>query len=85
MSRDQSDLVETPCIKVCVIDPQSELCIGCGRQRREIAEWLTLTPKARSEIISQLPERLTGLTKNRKRRGGARQRRKPAKPTIIDF
>ena len=24
-------IVSTPCVKVCVIDPLSDLCIGCGR------------------------------------------------------
>lgn len=83
MTGDENAPIETPCIKVCVVDPQSGLCIGCGRKRAEIAGWLAMTDEARSDIIAQLPDRLAGLTKNRKRRG--RQRRKPAKPTIIDF
>ena len=35
--------IETPCIKVCVLDPESGYCIGCGRTRNEIAGWLDMT------------------------------------------
>jgi uncharacterized protein len=30
--------VESPCIKVCVLDANS-VCIGCGRTIDEIADW----------------------------------------------
>jgi predicted Fe-S protein YdhL (DUF1289 family) len=30
--------VESPCIKVCVLDGQS-VCVGCGRTIDEIAGW----------------------------------------------
>jgi len=29
--------IGTPCIKVCVIDPETGFCIGCGRAGMEIA------------------------------------------------
>ncbi|CAH1700640.1 conserved hypothetical protein [Hyphomicrobiales bacterium] len=50
--------VSTPCIKVCVIDPQSKLCEGCGRTLAEIAQWGRLSEAQRVAIMAALPERL---------------------------
>ena len=36
--------IETPCIKICVVDPETGFCIGCGRTRTEIGGWLGLSP-----------------------------------------
>jgi uncharacterized protein len=35
--------VESPCIKVCVLDAES-VCIGCGRTIDEIAGWSGMSP-----------------------------------------
>ena len=48
----------TPCIKVCVIDPVSKLCEGCGRTLAEIAQWGRLSEAERLAIMAVLPERL---------------------------
>lgn len=50
--------METPCINVCVINPDTKLCEGCGRTIAEISRWSILTPAERSSIMSQLPARL---------------------------
>jgi uncharacterized protein len=50
--------METPCIKVCVIDERSGLCTGCGRTRREIAGWSSMTAKERRRTMAELPARL---------------------------
>lgn len=50
--------VSTPCIKVCVIDPVSKLCEGCGRPLAEIAQWGRLSEAERRAIMVVLPERL---------------------------
>ena len=52
--------VSTPCIKICVIDPVSKLCEGCGRTLAEIAQWSRLSEAERLAIMVQLPERLQG-------------------------
>ncbi|MDE2383017.1 MAG: DUF1289 domain-containing protein [Alphaproteobacteria bacterium] len=62
--------IETPCVKVCVVDPETQLCIGCGRTRPEIAGWLGMAPEQRHLIVEQLPERLATLTLRKTRRGG---------------
>ncbi len=50
-------IVETPCRKICVMDPASGLCTGCGRTLDEIAGWATYPPETRTRIMSELPDR----------------------------
>ncbi len=49
--------IETPCIKVCVVDGESGLCLGCFRRLTEVAGWAKLTPEAREIIMAELPGR----------------------------
>jgi predicted Fe-S protein YdhL (DUF1289 family) len=51
-------VISTPCIKICVIDPVSRLCEGCGRTLAEIAQWARLSEPERLAIMAALPERL---------------------------
>ena len=66
--------VETPCIKVCVVDPETGFCIGCGRTRMEIGNWLGFDAGQRQAIMAGLPERVATLTLRKRRRGGRRGR-----------
>jgi predicted Fe-S protein YdhL (DUF1289 family) len=68
--------IESPCNKVCVVDPATTLCVGCGRTLTEIANWLALSPAERRRIMAELPRRLAarGLTKQRlAKRSGAKR------------
>ena len=49
--------IHTPCVQVCVVDPQSGLCLGCYRSLQEIASWARLSPEARDRLMAELPER----------------------------
>lgn len=49
--------VTTPCIKVCIVDGESGLCLGCYRTLEEIAGWARLSDEARAEIMSGLKAR----------------------------
>jgi hypothetical protein len=62
--------IETPCIKICVVDPETGFCIGCGRTRGEIGGWLGFSPEERRSVMAELPERVNGLTRRKSRRGG---------------
>jgi uncharacterized protein len=66
--------IETPCVKVCVVDPETALCIGCGRTRDEIGLWLSISADARRAVMAQLPERMANLTLSKRRKGGRRGR-----------
>lgn len=59
--------IDSPCIKVCVIDQDTRLCTGCLRSIDEIGIWARLSPKARSHIMGELPSRAPLL---QKRKGG---------------
>lgn len=58
--------VESPCTKVCVIHPDTRLCLGCRRTAEEIASWPRLTPDARRALLAALPGRVASPG----RRGG---------------
>jgi predicted Fe-S protein YdhL (DUF1289 family) len=50
--------IETPCTKICMIDPRSNLCFGCGRTLPEIARWQRMDDAERREVMAQLPARM---------------------------
>lgn len=49
--------IATPCIKVCVVDGASSLCLGCFRTLSEIGGWSALSDAERAEIMDELPRR----------------------------
>jgi predicted Fe-S protein YdhL (DUF1289 family) len=62
------DEVESPCVKLCVVHPQSRLCLGCHRSIDEISAWSRMSVEARRAVMSELPARAAAATP--KRRGG---------------
>lgn len=72
----QRDEPESPCVNICVIHPDAEICTGCLRSLAEICDWSSMTPEARAELLSALPARAALL---KQRRGG--RRAKHATPT----
>lgn len=49
--------IATPCIKVCMVDGESGLCLGCLRTLPEIARWGALSDAERAAAIAELPSR----------------------------
>lgn len=49
--------IKTPCIKVCVVDGESGLCLGCYRKLSEVAGWAKLPEAERDAIMAELPGR----------------------------
>jgi predicted Fe-S protein YdhL (DUF1289 family) len=45
---------------VCVLDPDSGLCLGCGRTVDEIARWSAMTEAERTRIMADLARREAG-------------------------
>ncbi|MDB6182304.1 DUF1289 domain-containing protein [Paracoccus fistulariae] len=64
-------MIQSPCINICVMDKQQDLCVGCYRSLAEIADWGGMTPAERQAIMAQLPGRRQAL-KDRRRRDRAR-------------
>ncbi|UIJ45019.1 DUF1289 domain-containing protein [Sphingomonas cannabina] len=63
--------VQSPCINVCVLDPATGWCLGCGRSGDEVEEWSSITDARRQAILDRLPARLEAL------RNGSRPTRSP--------
>ena len=53
--------MKTPCVKVCVMDPQRGVCLGCCRTLDEIGAWGTMTDAERDRVMSSLAERRRAL------------------------
>jgi uncharacterized protein len=49
--------METPCIKICLVDERSQLCVGCHRTLDEISRWAVIGPGERRRIMAELPLR----------------------------
>ena len=49
---------ETPCIAVCMMDPRTNLCFGCGRTLPEIARWHRMETAERLAVMATLPARM---------------------------
>ncbi|CAN5779530.1 hypothetical protein BH11PSE1_BH11PSE1_28390 [soil metagenome] len=54
--------IKTPCIKVCVIDGQTGLCMGCYRELTEVAAWQKLSDEDRARIMAELPSRRSRIS-----------------------
>ncbi|GGD16572.1 DUF1289 domain-containing protein [Aureimonas glaciei] len=53
--------IESPCTKICVIEPRSGHCRGCGRSGEEIGGWIAYSPQQRRDIMALLPARIAAL------------------------
>jgi predicted Fe-S protein YdhL (DUF1289 family) len=71
----QRDEPDSPCVKICIIHPESGLCLGCRRSAGEIGRWSKMSPAERREIAATLPGRDPGPT----RRGGGASGRRAAR------
>ena len=67
-----SELIESPCVKVCAIDPTTGWCLGCGRSMAEIASWSTLTPERQRAVLSELEARKGQILDRERRSRGYR-------------
>lgn len=65
------DEIESPCVKICQIHPETGLCIGCARSAGEIAAWAAMTPDERRRVMAELPGRSPAPSG---RRGGRKAR-----------
>jgi predicted Fe-S protein YdhL (DUF1289 family) len=59
--------ISTPCVRICVVDPLTALCIGCGRSTSEIADWLDMSETERTAIMAGLGERMRAVRGRRLR------------------
>ena len=57
MTRPPVRAIPSPCVNVCMLHPESELCIGCRRTVEEIARWTGYSDEERRRILAELPGR----------------------------
>jgi predicted Fe-S protein YdhL (DUF1289 family) len=50
-------MIESPCIKVCTLDPAGTVCLGCFRTLEEIGAWAAMSDGQRREVIERLAGR----------------------------
>lgn len=55
--------METPCVRICVLDAATGLCSGCGRTLDEIGDWLQFSEAERERIMAELPDRMARIKK----------------------
>ncbi len=53
--------VPSPCLSVCVMDPQTEVCAGCWRSLEEIGAWSRMSDEAKRWVWQRIQQRLTGM------------------------
>ncbi|MBT8155437.1 DUF1289 domain-containing protein [Epibacterium ulvae] len=75
MSEDvwKRDEIQSPCINICVIHPETRLCTGCARSMDEIATWSKMDEGERDAIMADLANREPAP---KTRRGGRKGRLK---------
>jgi predicted Fe-S protein YdhL (DUF1289 family) len=75
----------SPCINICIVDPPSGLCQGCGRTLDEIAAWAALGEGERLAIMATLPARLARSRQERMASAGrSNPRRRRPEPGLRD-
>ena len=52
----------SPCVGVCSIDPESDLCIGCLRFTSEIAIWPQINNERAYQIMKEIKGRAISKT-----------------------
>jgi hypothetical protein len=54
-------VIQSPCNRICVIDPASALCRGCGRSLAEIARWSEMSDHERERVMADLDRRMQSV------------------------
>ncbi|MGE4158961.1 MAG: DUF1289 domain-containing protein [Planctomycetota bacterium] len=54
-------MLDTPCIGVCEMNAQRDLCLGCGRTMGEISRWVSMSAAERARILAEIPARFDSL------------------------
>ncbi|MEM7496567.1 MAG: DUF1289 domain-containing protein [Pseudomonadota bacterium] len=74
------EAIESPCVKICMLHPETRLCVGCARTGDEIARWTRMTPEDRRAVMAELSGRQAGPST---RRGGRRRTDERRGPTGV--
>jgi predicted Fe-S protein YdhL (DUF1289 family) len=51
---------QSPCIRECMLDPETDVCLGCYRTIAEIMAWPQSSDEERRRILEKAEERRRG-------------------------
>ncbi|MEM5383128.1 DUF1289 domain-containing protein [Paraburkholderia phymatum] len=57
----RSNPVTDPCINICRMDPNDQLCQGCWRTLREVGLWDQMNHQQKAEVAALLACRRSGM------------------------
>ena len=52
-----ADDIESPCVRVCIIDGTRDICRGCYRTLGEISKWSSYTLAQKLAVLEDLAQR----------------------------
>jgi uncharacterized protein len=52
-------MIKSPCLNICSLDANSNLCLGCGRSIKEIKNWVFYSHDKKKKILNKLKKRNT--------------------------
>jgi len=55
----------SPCKRICVVDPNQQICVGCFRTLEELGRWTSMTRDEHMAVKDQLPSREAEYRRNR--------------------
>ncbi len=50
-------MIESPCNDICITDPESGLCVACGRTLFEITNWSIFSDETKKKVLKNLTNR----------------------------
>ncbi|WP_296180983.1 DUF1289 domain-containing protein [Pseudomonas sp. UBA1879] len=57
---------KNPCISICKFD--DDICIGCGRSKREVKSWKKMDKDERRSVVADSVQRLKTLKSSARRK-----------------
>ncbi len=45
---------ESPCVRLCVLNPATDRCEGCGRTLDQIARWSAMSAEEKWAVLDEL-------------------------------
>jgi|TARA_B100000787_G_scaffold156689_1_gene132987 predicted Fe-S protein YdhL (DUF1289 family) len=51
-------MIKSPCTSICKIDPENNVCLGCGRSLKEISDWTNMDDKEKEKLLLNLKNRV---------------------------
>lgn len=57
IARHDDDHVPSPCVRLCTVDEDARVCVGCLRTVEEIKAWRGLSPEGKRALLAVLDGR----------------------------